>query len=343
MIPTDDAPRAPVPSESADDRLRGRWWRDRNHDFLLLLAVIVLFTPIYLVAARFVDRAAASAVIEAGTSLSSNIPGRVAEHLAAVESTDLIVFDPGADDRVRAVRSALADPEVVRQVPAEQLKKAEHALVDSILAKFFGYEQYACYILSIWSVLMIRHRGRLLRREIDAFAIDPLRLRPGEIVTPAESTTLYDRLSRSGGGAASRSMIRTLSRALLRFESTRDVAAAESVVHAEASLAAETRDADLGLARYAIWAIPSVGFIGTVRGIGAALGVADNPENIGQIVSYLAVAFDTTLVALALSIGVMFLLHQYQRANDSSIDRLIRRCDDVLISHMSTAGDRGTD
>ncbi len=65
--------------------------------------------------------------------------------------------------------------------------------------------------------------------------------------------------------------------------------------------------------RYVIWAIPSVGFIGTVIGIAASLGIADQaatPQGISAITGMLNVAFDTTLVSLLLSLVLMLFYHR---------------------------------
>ncbi len=71
---------------------------------------------------------------------------------------------------------------------------------------------------------------------------------------------------------------------------------------------------------YAAWAIPSVGFIGTVLGIAASLGYANEastPEGIVKVTNMLAVAFDTTLVALLLSVVMMWGIHYLQKQQDS--------------------------
>lgn len=71
--------------------------------------------------------------------------------------------------------------------------------------------------------------------------------------------------------------------------------------------------------RYTAWAIPSVGFIGTVLGIAASLGYANEastPEGVAKVTSMLAVAFDTTLVALLLSIVLMYGIHYLQKRQD---------------------------
>ena len=66
--------------------------------------------------------------------------------------------------------------------------------------------------------------------------------------------------------------------------------------------------------RYIAWTIPSVGFIGTVRGIGQALSQAHLAVegDITAITDSLGTAFNSTFIALLISIVVMFLVHQLQ-------------------------------
>ena len=70
---------------------------------------------------------------------------------------------------------------------------------------------------------------------------------------------------------------------------------------------------------FSIWAIPSIGFIGTVFGIKQSLGKADlvvaalgRSEQImavGEVTTLLSLAFDTTLVALLINVVVMSLFY----------------------------------
>ena len=64
-----------------------------------------------------------------------------------------------------------------------------------------------------------------------------------------------------------------------------------------------------GLVRFVIWAIPIMGFLGTVIGITVAIASLSPTqlENISGVVAGLGTAFDTTATALALSMVLMFL------------------------------------
>jgi biopolymer transport protein ExbB/TolQ len=91
------------------------------------------------------------------------------------------------------------------------------------------------------------------------------------------------------------------------------------------------------MVRYLIWAIPSIGFIGTVRGIGQALSQADKAlaGDIAGMTDSLGVAFNSTFVALVISIGLMFLLHQLQRLQDGLLVDTQEYCEKFLLNRIS--------
>lgn len=78
------------------------------------------------------------------------------------------------------------------------------------------------------------------------------------------------------------------------------------------------------VSRYINWAIPILGFIGTVLGISLAAdgiqriissqsNISQFSNDLGQAIAPLGIAFDTTLIALSLSVFLMFLQTTLQR------------------------------
>jgi biopolymer transport protein ExbB/TolQ len=90
--------------------------------------------------------------------------------------------------------------------------------------------------------------------------------------------------------------------------------------------------------RYIAWAIPSIGFIGTVRGIGAALADAHEAisGNIAGVTASLGVAFNSTFIALLISIFIMFLSHQLTLQQERLVLSTQRYCDKNLLRHIKT-------
>ena len=74
--------------------------------------------------------------------------------------------------------------------------------------------------------------------------------------------------------------------------------------------------------RYIAWVIPAIGFIGTVVGIAWTLAQVDPAEpDLSALTKSLAVAFNTTLVALVLSAILVFFLHLVRNMEEKSLNR----------------------
>jgi biopolymer transport protein ExbB/TolQ len=88
--------------------------------------------------------------------------------------------------------------------------------------------------------------------------------------------------------------------------------------------------------RYVAWAIPAIGFIGTVRHISEALLQAHKAVS-GDIIgvtSSLGIAFNATFVALSLTIVLMFFMHQLQQMQEGFVHNTDHWIDQHLIRHM---------
>jgi biopolymer transport protein ExbB/TolQ len=123
---------------------------------------------------------------------------------------------------------------------------------------------------------------------------------------------------------------------LHRFQSTRNIQDVSNTVKDICDTEADRMETELTIVRYIAWAIPSIGFLGTVRGIGTALGQAYQAVSgdiVGVTVS-LGVAFNSTFVALVVSILLMFLLHQLQLLQDRLVLDSQNYCDERMIRHL---------
>jgi hypothetical protein len=116
--------------------------------------------------------------------------------------------------------------------------------------------------------------------------------------------------------------------------------------------------ATMSTVHYLAWAIPALGFIGTVRGIGMALMIAPEVADkeletfLNATTRNLGILFDTTFVALLLSLVLMFFLHSVQRdeeklvldAQEYCLENLITRLYDLPAAPHETPGEApGTD
>ncbi len=131
-------------------------------------------------------------------------------------------------------------------------------------------------------------------------------------------------------------LVHILRSALWRYSATDNVQNLSDSIESNLEALAVKQDSENTMIRYIIWAIPSFGFIGTVRGIGEALSLADKAlaGDIAGMTNSLGVAFNSTLVALLISIFLMFLFHQLQRLQDGQIVDIQAYCDQYLVTRI---------
>ena len=180
------------------------------------------------------------------------------------------------------------------------------------------HEQEFCVILMLWSLLLLArqaHETRLARALLDR---EYVKIGEGQVVLPEDARVYSRPLESLPRDEQSRFLPRLLMVAYNRFGATRSVQDAAEAVRDECDFEVASMDTKLSMVRFTAWAIPAVGFVGTVRGIGAALQEAQGAMggDISGVTMGLGVTFNATLVALVSCIIVMFWMHQLQQFQD---------------------------
>ncbi len=183
------------------------------------------------------------------------------------------------------------------------------------------WEQESEIILALWAFAIVAYKSVHSRRERRLLDRDLLRVPEGMRVLP-EDTREYARQIEALPPADAECLLpRALLAALHRFGATRNVQDVSDASRAVCEAEADRLASELSMLRYIAWAIPAIGFIGTVRDVS---GVTEG----------LGTAFNSTLVALLLSIVLMFLLHQLQLAQERLVLDSETYLDRNLIRHM---------
>lgn len=222
-----------------------------------------------------------------------------------------LVVHPRAD-------AILAAPEVVTNAD-----KSQHAVrklrSPSVILR--DREQQTAITLTLWSFILLIRQGLTVRRSRLQLASDFLQSDDERVILPEDVRTYSRAIDELPDSERDMLLPRLLTIALSRFGATRSVQDAADSVRDECEFEVASFEAKLSMVRYTAWAIPAVGFVGTVRGIGAALQEAQGAMtgDISGVTLGLGVAFNSTLIALICCIFVMFALHQLQQAQDRVI------------------------
>ena len=198
------------------------------------------------------------------------------------------------------------------------------------------FEQEACLILALWALAIMGYKARGALRERSLLQRDLLPLAEGVRILP-EDTREHARQLRALPESQQRLLLpRVLLSALQRFGATGNVQDVSSATQTLVNAEAERLESELSMIRYIAWAIPSIGFIGTVRGIGQALTLAYRAVegDISGVTESLGVAFNSTFFALLVSIIIMFLVHQLQLLQERLVFETSDYCDERLIRRL---------
>ncbi len=196
-------------------------------------------------------------------------------------------------------------------------------------------EQEICFILLIWGVFLILQKCLKIINSNYLFNID---LIERQIETKKTAEEVINKLNNQlDKNLKETPLIESINLALLRYSQTKNVQNVSDSIKSSIEMLSTKQDSDNAMIRYLIWAIPSVGFIGTVRGIGLALSNADKAiaGNISLMTENLGIAFNSTFVALIISLILMLFFHQLQKLQDENLVDIQEYCEKYLYSKFT--------
>jgi biopolymer transport protein ExbB/TolQ len=222
---------------------------------------------------------------------------------------------------------------------AVQRANPDHVPERSLYVLVRDFEQEACLVLMVWAFAILGYKGAGAWRQRRLLDEDLILLGEDMRILPEDTREIARRIETLPAGMREHLLPRVLATALQRFEATRNIQDVSTAAREVCESESERLESELSIIRYIAWAIPSVGFIGTVRGIGDALGLAYKAVegDITGVTQSLGVAFNSTFIALVISIVLMFFVHQIQLAQERLVLDTEAYCDRYLIRHLQLA------
>ena len=196
-------------------------------------------------------------------------------------------------------------------------------------------------------VFFIFQKNKILKKQIQHIADDTAQLRGVNMESEEELQALRKRIQETGGDKQS-ILLSRLDRALGLWVATKDLGRVSGWIGAEATRDNAMSDMTYTMARLMMWVIPILGFIGTVQGLGAAVGgfadfLSGSAElsaikgAIAQVTISLGVAFDTTFLALMLVTFVQFPLTSLMRREGSFMAEVDIYLDEHFVRRLPSA------
>ena len=203
----------------------------------------------------------------------------------------------------------------------------------------YDWEQEAEIILALWAFAIMGFKWMIILRQRTLLNENFIPLAEGVRILPEDTRELARQVQALPEQQRRALLPRALLAGLQRFHTTRSVQDVASAVHAYCGAEGERLESELSMIRYIAWAIPSIGFLGTVRGIGDALNQAHQAieGDIFGVTRSLGVAFNSTLIALLVSLLLMFVLHQLQGLQERFILDTEEYCEEKLTQRLHAA------
>lgn len=182
-----------------------------------------------------------------------------------------------------------------------------------------GFIQYFTYIAFFWAMFELNERMQHVKFEQQGLNLKLLPEQEQWVISPQEVHELKLKMI-SMEEQHKYQVISVIKKACTKFRSSKSVSEVLEVVSKQVKLYMNQAESQQAIVRFLAWVVPSLGFIGTVVGIAQSLGLAEkasDPEAMAEITNAMEVAFDTTLVALLLSIPIMWLHNRLQENEES--------------------------
>ena len=199
-----------------------------------------------------------------------------------------------------------------------------------------GYIQFLTFTMFFWAIFEMNQRRKDIEFEQTGFDIDILPKKDNYVIYPEEINNIrlkIQELEKSFDFL----LLKMIKKACTKFIRTKSVSETQELISSQTKINLANAESNQSMTNFMLWAIPSLGFIGTVLGISNALAkAAISPEEIELITGLLSVAFDTTLIALLLSIISMWFFHNIQKRESKFFADMEEYLNDNLVNRIDT-------
>ena len=213
---------------------------------------------------------------------------------------------------------------------------------------------YATVFVFFWalSILLVKYAKLRYQRKALDLAFVP---RPEDFtLTPDSAYKALARMRSLVDDPKRFVLLNRIDRALANLHNMGRVSDVSEVIRAQAENDEDHLESSYVLVRGFIWAIPILGFIGTVLGLssaighfGAVLSVSQEPDglaaSLGNVTGGLATAFDTTLLALCFALLAHLAMTGLKKKEELFLDDCKDYCHAQIVSRLRMIGGAATE
>lgn len=200
-----------------------------------------------------------------------------------------------------------------------------------------GYIQMLTIAAFLFGMFDLGAKSRMITREREGFYLNLLPVDDHAQLSPKEVAEIRSSVAQIEQRGFRYLIADFIKKACNQYRNDESIGETLHVIGAQINNSKAEAESRLEVTRYVISAISALGFIGTVMGLAESIGLAHlaaDPEKIKLITGNLYVAFDTTLVALLLSLVLTYRYHAYLERLDSFYSQSEAYIIDNLVSRI---------
>jgi biopolymer transport protein ExbB/TolQ len=194
----------------------------------------------------------------------------------------------------------------------------------------------------MWALGIIYLKFQKLRHQREALFLDVLPVELGHEINSMNVGTFVDHVYNLPNRLRDSLMVNRIRKALELFEVKTNSGDVSTMMSSQSDIDSARIGGSYSLLKVFLWAIPILGFIGTVIGLSNAIGSMDLSKeldqiiaSIGKVTSGLGTAFDTTLLGLVLALFLQFPMSALAKQEDDNLNNIDAFCNEVLLPRLS--------
>ncbi len=214
-----------------------------------------------------------------------------------------------------------------------------------------GWVPYVTVLLTFWSFSILFLKWRKLKLQRRAMLLDVLPMELSEEITFETLDRFLAHIAKLPVDGQS-FLINRVVRGIEHFRVRKSTSETVTMLGSQSDIDANNVLGSYTLVKVFIWALPIMGFIGTVIGVSTAIaGLAGSLENasdvsaikgaLNNVFAGLGTAFDTTLLALVLSLMVKVPCSALQKSEEDLITWVDEYCNENLLKRLNDRREGG--
>jgi flagellar motor component MotA len=229
--------------------------------------------------------------------------------------------------------------------PAPNVPSSEYNFMQYLAAMFIQrtWVNFAETFFFTWAMGIVYLKFQKLRHQREALLLDVLPMELGREINSKNVGSFIDHVYNLPHRLRDSLMVNRIRKGLELFEIKQSTGDVGGMMSSQSDIDANRVGGSYALLKVFLWAIPILGFIGTVLGLSAAIGSMDLSDakdvdkiigSISKVTGGLGTAFDTTLLGLVLAMVLQFPMSSLSKKEDDNLNDIDAFCNDILLPRL---------